>query len=203
MADVDARHSARATAQRAGLSLAVRVQAGICLFFAAAAAIAANDDASAVLERRVKAALLYRFLNYVEWPEAASATANAPFTIGVVGADGLAAELAEFAIGRSVQNHPLAVRTLRPTDPIRDVRVVFIGHSEAAQLASVARSVPAGVLIVTESEDALTQGSIINFLLVDGQVRFEIALDAARRRGLRLSARLLSVAHSVIGAASP
>jgi hypothetical protein len=59
------------------------------------------------------------------------------------------------------------------------------------------RNAPRNALIVTEWDGALAQGSIINFLIVEGRVRFEIALDAAEKRGLRLSSRLLTVAQSV------
>jgi hypothetical protein len=187
-------------ALRIGAGLAARLQAGFCLLAVAMSALAATDNASAVLERRVKAALLYRFLNYVEWPESALPPANAPFTIGIVGADALAAELAEFVTGRTVQNHPLAVRTLPASEPVGNVQVMFVGQTEAAQLGVILRSAPPNALIVTESDESLALGSVINFLLVDGQVRFDVSLEAARRRGLRLSARLLSVAHSVQGA---
>jgi hypothetical protein len=157
------------------------------------------DDGSTVLERRVKAALLYRFLNYVEWPEASSA--GAPLTIGVVAADALATELAEATAGRVVNARPIVVRVLRPAEVGRaDVHLLFIGRSEASQLSTLLRAVPPGVLIITESDDALQQGSIINLVLIEGQVRFEVSLDSARRRNIRLSARLLSVAHNVYGA---
>jgi hypothetical protein len=53
------------------------------------------------------------------------------------------------------------------------------------------------VLIVSESPGALRQGSIVNFVVVDGRVRFDVSLEAAERRGLRLSSRLLAVAKSV------
>jgi hypothetical protein len=201
MADVTpSRLAWKRPCRSAGFSLAVRVQAALCLLIAATFAVAA-DDASAILERRVKAALLYRFLNYVEWQEPLQPAANAPFTIAVVGADPLAAELTEFAAGRAVQSHPLAVRTLRATEPVREAHVVFVGRGETSNLAAIARGAP-NALIVTESDDGLAQGAVINFRLVDGQVRFDVALDAAKRRGLRLSARLLSVAYSIQGAAS-
>ena len=181
MADVVPRRSTWKRARRfAGFSLAMRVQAALCLLIAATSAVAA-DDASAILERRVKAALLYRFLNYVEWQEPLQPAANAPFTIAVVGAD------------------PLAVRTLRATDPVREAHVVFVGRGETSNLAAIARGAP-NALIVTESDDGLAQGAVINLRVVDGQVRFDVALDAAKRRGLRLSARLLSVAYSIQGA---
>ena len=200
MADVAPSRAAWKRACRsAGCSLVIRVQAALCLLVAATSVVVAADDASAILERRVKAALLYRFLNYVEWQEPLQPAANAPFTIAFVGADPLAGELAEFAAGRAVQSHPLAVRTVRATEPMRDAHVVFVGRGEASNLTTIVRGAP-NALIVTESEDALAQGGVINLRLVDGQVRFEVSLDAARRRGLRLSARLLSVAYAIQGA---
>ena len=160
----------------------------------------AQDDAAAVLERRVKAALLYRFTNYVDWQESAPLQPDAPFTIAIAGADALAAELSEAAANRAVQGRPLAVRKVRAAELPKDVQVIFIGKSESPQLATALRSVPPGILIVTESEDALQLGSVINFVIVEGQVRFDVSLDAARRRNIHLSSRLLSVAHIVIGA---
>jgi len=160
------------------------------------ACVGAQDNA-AVLERRAKAALLYRFISYVEWPESAFAKPESPFTIGIVGADALAAELAEFAFGRAVLKRPLAVRRLRASESAQDVQLLFVGRDEAPQLAGILRAAPAHALIVTETEGALREGSVINFLLVDEQVRFEISLESARQRTIRLSSRLLSVAHEV------
>jgi hypothetical protein len=53
------------------------------------------------------------------------------------------------------------------------------------------------ILVITESEDALDQGSVINLILIDGRVRFEVSLDAAERAGLKVSSRMLAVAHLV------
>ena len=80
---------------------------------------------------------------------------------------------------------------------MKNAQVVFVGREEASQLSNIIRSAPPSALIVTESEDGLRHGSVINFLVVDGQVRFEVSLEAAQRRNLRLSARLLSVAYAV------
>ena len=172
------------------------------LFLAAAAPMLslAQDDAAAVLERRVKAALLYRFANYVDWQEAVQLKPDAPFVIAIAGADALAVELSEVAANRTVLNRPLVVRKVRAADVPKDAQIVFLGKSEASQLGAVIRSIPPNILIATESDDALQHGSIINFVLVEGQVRFDVSLDAARRRNIHLSSRLLSVAHSVLGA---
>jgi len=169
-----------------------------CALVAATGVRASSDDAAALLERRVKAALIYRLTNYVEWPDSAFADASSAFGIGIAGADLIAAELAEFAAGRRVLNRPLAVRRRASrTESLKDIQVLFIGREESAQLASMIRAAPPNALIVTETENALQLGSVVNFVIVDGQVRFEVSLQAAQKRNLRLSSRLLSVAQAV------
>lgn len=158
----------------------------------------AVDEAGVLLEMRVKAALLYRMTNYVEWPPSAFPSPEAPFNIGIAGADRLAAELNEFAAGRRILNRALVVhRRARNPEAMKGAQLVFVGRDESAQLASIIRAAPPTALIITESEDGLRHGSVINFVMIDGQVRFEVSLEAAQRRNLRLSSRLLSVAHAV------
>jgi hypothetical protein len=162
-------------------------------------AAAAQDDA-AVLERRVKGALLFRFTSYVEWPDAARARPDAPFVIAILGQDALAAELEAFVAGRTVEKRPIVVRRVRAADNLKDVQVLFVGRTESPQLERAARGAPQA-LIVTEWPGALEQGGVINFAVVDGQVRFEISLESARQRNLKFSSRLLSVAHGIKAAA--
>jgi hypothetical protein len=167
----------------------------LALAAAAPSAATAQEDA-AVLERRVKGALLYRVIAYVEWPESAFPRPDSPFVIGILGNDALATELQAFAAGRSVEKRPIAVRRLRASDSLKDVQLLFIAASETHQLERLVRGAGA-TLIVTESPGALQQGSVINFTIVNDQVRFDISLDSARSRNLRMSSRLLSVAHHV------
>lgn len=185
----------------AGDDIAARVRlallAAVLLALAAAPARAVQDEAAGALERRVKAALLYRFINYVEWPQSAFEEPDTPFTIAIAGADVLAAELADFAASRVVLDRPLNVRRLKPGEPAQDVHIVFVGRADAQHLGAILRAVPRSALVVTEWAGALKQGSVINFLLVDGHVRFEVSLNAAQKRNIRLSSRLLSVAHYV------
>ena len=145
----------------------------------------------------MKAALLYRFINYVEWPDAIFSSPSAPFTIGIAGDDLLAAELAEFAASRKVMNRPLAVRRRTPNETFKDVQLLYVARNDASQLAALGRTIPADALIVTDWPNALRQGAVINFVVVEGQVRFEVSLDSAQRRNIKLSSRLLSVAHNV------
>jgi hypothetical protein len=163
------------------------------------AAAGAQEDATA-LERRIKGALLYRFLAYVEWPAAAFAAADSPLVIGVLGNDILASELQAFTAGRTAHKRPIAVRRLGPKESPKDVHVLFIGRAEAGQLERIARA-KTPTLIVTEWPGALDSGTVINFIIVNDQVRFDISAEAAKQRGLRLSSRLLSVANEVKTAA--
>ncbi|MHA4870517.1 YfiR family protein [Duganella sp. PWIR1] len=158
-------------------------------------ALAASEVAS--VERNVKAAFLYKFLSYVEYP-AGLLAADAPYVIGVTNADDIAAELARLTEGRNVNNHPVQVRVLRSGDSVAGLHLLFIGATESGQATSWLRAAQkANVLSVTETPDALQLGSVINFRLVDNRVRFEVSVEAAEKSNVKLSSRLLSVAYAV------
>ena len=163
---------------------------------------AAEDDAS--LEQRVKAAFLYQFAGYVEWPPNSFAQTGTPVTIAVLGADTLAAELSQVVTGRTVGGRPVMVKRVKPGESLAGVHILFIGRAENARLSHFAQPAqPRAILTVTESDGALAQGSMINFVLVDRRVRFEVGLDAAEKNGLRLSSRLLAVAQQVRTGGTP
>ncbi|HKO87785.1 MAG TPA: YfiR family protein, partial [Burkholderiales bacterium] len=82
-----------------------------------------------------------------------------------------------------------------------DLHILFIAKSEMWRLSALAPILHArGVLIATESDGALDQGSAINFLVSDRRVKFEVSLDTAEKSGLKVSSRLLAVANRVVGA---
>ncbi len=159
---------------------------------------AAADIAPGNRELQVKAAYLYKFAEFVEWPASALPQATAPIVIGVVGADELVGELKDQVAGRTVNEHPILVKPLKPDQGLNGVQVLFIGRQEEARLKRLLEDVRAKpVLTVTEASGALNQGSIINFVLLDNRLRFEISLGVAERSGLKLSSRLLAVALQV------
>lgn len=158
---------------------------------------AENTAASPALERRVKAAFLYKFLGYAEFPAGAFADGASPVTIGVLGADDLAAELARIVSGRTVNNRTIVVRVLRESELGAPVHLLFIGGFDAGRVGRLVRAAGNALLVVTECDGGLQQGSAINFRIVDERVRFDVALDAAERNGIKLSSRLLTVANRV------
>lgn len=150
-------------------------------------------------EYRVKAAFLYKFGSYIEWPGSSFARADSPLAIGVMGADALADELARIVSGRSVNGRSVQVRKLRPGNSIAGLHVLFIGRADSGRLADVLIGARGrAVLTVTESDDGLELGSTINFVLVDDKVRFDVAPPPAESGGLKISARLLAVARKVV-----
>jgi len=186
--------STAAAARRAALRhLALSLAAGVVL----TAAVPASPVRAAptMAEYRIKAAFLYKFLSYVEWPP--GALRDGPLVIGVVGPQRLAAELREVTAGQSVDGHAVSVQQLAGSDTVGDVHVLFLagkdGDSPTDELAA-ARGRP--VLTITESD--IEAGAVINFVVVDDRVRFDIALPAADANRLKISARLLNVARRVV-----
>jgi hypothetical protein len=148
-----------------------------------------------ILEPQVKAAFLFRFLSFVEWPPHSLGAPGTPLVIAVLGAEDLRAELEKIVAGRLVNERPVVVERVAEGERPGRAHVLFVGRRANAQLRALART-PA-LLLVGESEGALDQGALINFVVRDERVRFEVAPDEAERRGLRIGARVLAVALQV------
>lgn len=160
-----------------------------------AAVLFAPVAAVAQLEHQVKAAFLYRFLSYIEWPAESLDAAPAPLVIAVLGADEVHAELHALVAGRQAQGRPLVVRRLKEGERPARAHLVFVGRRAAAALPGLAGV--HGQFLVADWPGALEQGAMVNFVPVDGRIRFEAAPDMAERRGLRISSRMLAVALRV------
>lgn len=173
-------------------------RAGAVLAAALLSATASTQPAARAPERSVKAAFLYRFLSYTEFPADAFGNPAAPLVIGVVGSPAMALELARLATGRSVHQRRIMVRQFRDDEDPGVAHLLFVAGADSARVARVLRQAPAGaMLLVTECEQGLQAGSVINFRLVERQVRFDVSLAAAGRHHLVLSSRLLTVANHV------
>lgn len=165
-----------------------------CLMLPAAAAPPERN----ALERGVKAAFLFKFASYVEWPMASFPQADTPVVIGVTGAEDVAADLERLVAGKHVNGRTVTVRRLKENEVSTGVHILFIGAPERARIAPLVKSAQQNnTLVVTETEGALALGSAINFMLIDGRVRFDAAPESAEKAGVKLSSRLLGVANSV------
>lgn len=153
-------------------------------------------------EYQVKAAFLFHFAQFVDWPAGTFASAEGPFTICVLGEDGFRETLADTVAGKTLSGR--AVRVLAVTDAtqIRACRMLFITAqpdkhqwSVLAEAGLTSAGKRPGILTVGDAQGATSGALIIGFLMDNGKVRFEIDAAAAERAGLHLSAKLLSLAQ--------
>ncbi|MDB5871095.1 MAG: hypothetical protein JWQ07_537 [Ramlibacter sp.] len=170
-----------------------------CLGLAAAAGLALAQPAAPPTENAVKAAFLYKFASFVEWPQGTFQRADQPLVIGVSGDDAVAAELEQLAAGRAVEGHPVTVRRLPEAGTPTGVHILYLGTRREARLRESLEAVAGPVLLVTEQSEGLRLGAVLNFVLDGGRVRFTASLASADARNLKMSARLLAVAQSVEG----
>jgi hypothetical protein len=168
----------------------------IVLAVACSGAQAVAQEEIVYQDEEVKAAFIYHFATFVQWPQ--MSPPGEAFTVAVLGDDEVAAELEAFLPGRAIQGLPMEVRRLDSIDELGDAAVLFIGAKVESHLAELIRQVEdRPMLVVTDAPGALKDGAMINFQVVDDRVRFEISLVAAERAGLELSSRLLSAAMFV------
>jgi hypothetical protein len=163
---------------------------------------AADTSAQTVSEESVKAAFLFRFADYVQWP--ATGPSPSVFTIAVVDDEPVAATLTRLLATHPVEGHPAQVRRVHHAEEALQAQIVFLGAGDPdAHRQFIARLADRPTLIVTDEDNGLDEGSTVNFLLVDRRLRFEISLAAAHRSHLQISSELLSVAARVAGAGAP
>lgn len=161
-----------------------------------AATMLAGGQEMAAQEQQVKAAYLYKFGGYVEWPEEAFDSTDSPVVIAVAGDAGLAEEIGRVVGKRTLIGRPVIVREVRPGDDIGRTHILFVARSQLSRM-SQALAQPQPVLVVTDAANGLEQGSIINFVMAENRVRFEVSLEAAKRNSLKIAAPLLTVAMRV------
>lgn len=167
----------------------------LAAIFAAAPAYAAPPGHS---EDSVKAAYLYRFTQYIEWPR--SPESAEPFTIAVLNAPGVAEELERLLPEHPIKNAVAQVRVITRISELGHAQMLYLGATPPSRLRSLIESVAFGpVLLVTDSEEGLELGSVLNFVTVENRVRFEVSLTAADKSRFRISSELLAVAARVRG----
>jgi len=150
-------------------------------------------------EYELKAAFLFNFAKFIDWPRGSFASPQSPFTICVLGEDPFGRALDEGLRGKAIGNQPFALRRLKDKAEARRCQVVFVSSSETRHLAEIVESLRgANVLLVGDTAGFASSGGTIEFTLdQENRVRFTINTDAADRAGLKFSAKLLALATIV------
>lgn len=178
------------------LGRAVRALAGVT---AAALIVLAPAAAQHVTEQDVKAAFLYNFTRFVEWPPGTPGSSN-PFRLCVMADKAMTAVIERTMKGESVGGRQATI--LVPASPAEasGCQILFVASAQfehSRSILAAVRDLP--VLTVSDARGFLAHGGVIEFLLENGRVRFDISTVAAKRAGLTISSRLLQVARLVDG----
>jgi hypothetical protein len=177
----------------------LRRRPALALLLAVFFAIPGNARAQAAEEYELKAAFLYNFAKFVDWPPAAFPDPNASFRICVLGKDPFGGSLQDAVGGEEIAGHKLIVVRTNFLPKPAGCQILFISRSERDQTAQILLAVKdSPVLTVGDSPGFLEQGGVINFLLEGTKVRFEINNEAAVRARLTISSKLLQLARRVV-----
>lgn len=150
-------------------------------------------------EYRLKAAFLFNFSKFVDWPADAFTNAEAPLQICVIGQDPFGAEFAQSVTNKIVNGHRIELVHPKDVHEARACQILFIAVSEKKRIPEILQGLKGtSVLTVADIPNFVETGGIINFILDQDRVRFEINLKAAEVAHLKLSARLLTVAKLVL-----
>jgi len=151
-------------------------------------------------ENQLKAAFLYKFGSYVEWPPEAFANRHSPLVIGVVTDVEVANALQQLIHARRVDERPLRLLRLSEQDDFSGVHILYVPHNADVEFR-LARTASEPMLTVTDKpQSELRPYYAIHFMIDSNRLRFDVDLDEARQRRLRVDARLLAIARRVHGA---
>ena len=159
---------------------------------------AAGEPSKPVNEYDLKAAFLFNFAQFVDWPSKAFPTPETPITIGILGDDPFGHTLNEIVANEAVRSRRLIVRRFRSVEEIGPCHILFINPSESMSLPRILAALRhRSILTVGETPDFATRSGMIGFVVSDNRLRLRINLAAARAARLTISSKLLRQAQIV------
>jgi len=153
---------------------------------------------AAAAEQDVKAAFLFQFTRFVEWPAGAFSSADAPLLICVLGRNPLSSALQRISQGEMAYSHALVVTTPDRVEDLDECHIVFVGGADDATVGkALSRLSGKRILTVSDTADFARRGGVIGFVLADGKLRLQINRGSAETAQLRISAKLLRLAEQM------
>jgi hypothetical protein len=146
-------------------------------------------------EYRLKAAFVFNFAKFVEWPPEAFTNATAPIVIGILGDNPFGQDLEETVNAKTVNDRPFEIREFHSATDARKCHILFICTSEKDKLSQIFDALrDTNVLTVGETDGFTDNGGMINFVRQGTKIRFQINADAAKAARLKISSKLMSLA---------
>jgi hypothetical protein len=149
-------------------------------------------------EHQIKAAFLFNFAQFIEWPTNALPQPQSPLVIGVLGPDPFGSALEEIVRGETIKGHPLVIQRYRQVADLSACHILFINEADPTKLERIfARLSGRNILTVGDAEAFTQRGGMIRFFTEQNKIRLEINVAAAQKAGLTISSRLLRLARII------
>ena len=162
------------------------------------AMLGAHAEIATIDEYQVKAAFLYNFAKFVEWPREAFSSPKDPIRIYVIGQDPFGRALEDAVNGKSFDGREFVIRQISDIKQAARCHILFVSSSERKRCGAILAELRAGgVLTVGESDGFAEQGGMVNLKLESGKVQIQINLSAAEEARVRISSKLLSLAQII------
>jgi hypothetical protein len=156
-----------------------------------------RGEAQAPTEYQVKAAYVFNFLKFVEWP-GDSQDSGSKWVVGVVGDSPVGEELTRLSEGKEVLGRSLQIKRMQGSDSVRDCNILFISPSEKRRWPSILSALRgSSVLTVADMEDFVGSGGMIQLFVEDTRVRMVVDVSATNRAKLKISSKMLLLARVV------
>ena len=155
--------------------------------------------ADSTREYQIKAAFLYNFAKFVEWPADRFTDENSPILLCVIGKDPFGPTLEHTVMGRKIKGRAIRIKRIKGINGLKICHVLFVSSSERENMRDIVASLAgASVLTTGDMGGFANQGGIIELIKIENKIRFEINLNAATQSGLKLSSYLMGLARNVI-----
>ena len=149
-------------------------------------------------EYKLKAAFLYNFTRFVEWPENAFSSTTSPVIIGIIGEDPFGAFIDELVSNEKIGNRSIIIRRFKGVTDIANCHILYICYQQTEKIAAVLSTASnKGILTIADAPPFTRMGGMVQFYTDKNKIRMQINNGAAKRAGLNISTKLLSVAKVV------
>lgn len=165
-----------------------------CVLGANAQALDSSDSS----EYLIKAGFIYNFAQLVEWPPSAFPQSDSPIVIGILGSDPFGTTIDRIVENKKIHGRGLVIKRVKWGTDLKDCDILFVSSSETARIDELIHAVKGmPILTIGETPSFARRGGVINLIVEDNKVRFEVNVDAARQAGLNISSRLLALARII------
>jgi hypothetical protein len=177
--------------------IATAAAIAIAVLFVIPRPAGAVDSSPRSPEYLIKAAYLYNFAMFVEWPSDAFTRPDSPMVIGVIGSDPFGWALDRTVQDKRIGKRQIVIERLQWGQDARRAHIVFVSASDSARLAELASRLDGSPTLIVADSDGARPRSAVSFVVNDNKVGFEINLDQANRARLTISSKLLNLARVV------